>query len=116
MAVDDPLHNCQADPRPLELSVGVQALKRVEHLVGMAHVEARTIILDEYGPAMGGDLGADGYQGIVALGGELPGVAKQVFQRNAQQALVALNDESVFNVHGHATLRTGRHVVGKNGA
>ena len=54
MAVDDPLHNCQADSRPLEFSVGVQPLKRLEHLVGMAHVEARTIILDEYGPAMGG--------------------------------------------------------------
>lgn len=44
MALDDAGNGCQPDAGSLEVARIVQALKRLEQLVGIRHVEARTVV------------------------------------------------------------------------
>jgi hypothetical protein len=46
MTVNDALHCCQTDAGPLELFLGVQALKDAKELPGVLHLEAYPVIRD----------------------------------------------------------------------
>src|SRR6266576_2793286 len=45
--VDDALHGGQPDARPVELILGVQALKHAEQPVGALHVKADAVVANE---------------------------------------------------------------------
>ena len=49
VAVDDPLHDGEADAGALIVLGPVQPLEDAEQLVGVAHVEADAVVLDEIG-------------------------------------------------------------------
>src|SRR5205814_2803538 len=48
--LDDALHGGETDASPLELSACVQPLEYAEELVGVGHIEARTVVADEKYP------------------------------------------------------------------
>src|SRR5438876_8322446 len=50
MPIDDPLDDGKADPGPLVLLGPVHPLEHPEQLVGVAHVEADAVVLDEIHP------------------------------------------------------------------
>src|SRR3546814_15624138 len=63
----------------------VQALKGAKELVGMCHVETRSVVADEIGVLPLVAAAAELDAGRRAPGGELPGVAQQVLQSDLQQ-------------------------------
>ena len=72
-----------------ELARGVQALEWCEQLVGVCGIEARAVV-----PHVAADAGVRGRghpeldRGVVAAGGELPGVVQQVAQGFADESTV----------------------------
>lgn len=47
VAMDDPLHDGQADAGSLILVGEMESLKHAEQLVGIAHIKAHAIVFDE---------------------------------------------------------------------
>src|SRR5437867_386822 len=47
VAMHDALHGCQADPRSLELALGVEALEGAEQPGRVGHVEAGPVVFHE---------------------------------------------------------------------
>src|ERR1043165_2680838 len=91
VAADDALDGRQAHARPPELARAVETLERAEQLCGLGHRETRAVVAGEVEalaaaapPVPGGD------HGLLALRGELPGVAEQVVEHDPQQPLVAI--------------------------
>ena len=71
---------------PGELLGGVQALERLEQLVGVGRVEARAVVAHEE-DALAVALGSapNSMCAVLAAGGELPGVAEQVLQDDVDE-------------------------------
>src|SRR3546814_3920742 len=90
--VDDPLNGGEADAGSGKLAGVVQALKGAKELVGMCHVETRSVVADEIGVLPLVAAAAELDAGRRAPGGELPGVAQQVLQSDLQQLGIAPYD------------------------
>src|SRR5258706_11675220 len=78
MAVDDALHDGQADPGAGKFVRAVQPLKYAEQFPGIAHVEAHAVVahpVDGLGPV---DPGADLDARRALLAGVLAGIADEV--------------------------------------
>src|SRR2546425_1191465 len=92
--MDDTLHRRQADPCAFELFRAVEPLERAEQLLGVGHVEARAVVPYEVGgrAVLLGNAELD--PGGAALSGELPGVAEQVFEHDAQERGVSTHPNS----------------------
>src|SRR4051794_31911983 len=84
VAMDDPLYRRQADPGALELGLVVEPLEGTEQLVGVRHVESRAVVADEVGARPVVLRSPDLDHRVWGLGGELPGVSQQVFERKTQ--------------------------------
>ena len=93
VAADDALDGGEADAGSGELGGGVEALEGGEQLVGEGHVEAGAVVADVVDGGAAGLLAAelDARGGLVA--GELPGVAEEVVEEEAEEVGVALDDE-----------------------
>src|SRR3546814_4814161 len=75
--VDDPLNGGEADAGSGKLAGVVQALKGAKELVGMCHVETRSVVADEIGVLPLVAAAAELDAGRRAPGGELPGDRKR---------------------------------------
>src|SRR5690625_580183 len=91
MPVNHALNGGQANARPRELRLAMEATKGREQLVGMPHVEARAVVADEKHPLAILLPDAEHHAGVVAQGGVLPGVLQHVLQHDPQQVWVALH-------------------------
>src|ERR1700729_3283761 len=94
VAFDDPLDAGQADAGAGELGDRVQPLERLEQLAREGGVEAGPVVADVVAGSGALDCGAPGCGGaeldggVLASGGELPGVLDQVLQHGADQGAV----------------------------
>src|SRR5690625_868174 len=91
MPVNHALNGGQANACARELRLVVEASKVREQLLGMLHVEARTVVPDEEHPFTILLPDAEHHAGVVAQGGVLPGVLQHVLQHDPQQVRVALH-------------------------
>src|SRR5207249_3230183 len=64
----DTLDRGQTDPGTLELAWRVEALERAKELIGVGHVEARSVVPDEVGRLALAFLPAEGDLRLLALG------------------------------------------------
>src|SRR5216117_2490007 len=83
--VHDALHGREPDAGSGIFGCGMQPLERAEELVGIRHVEARSVVADEKGPAPAILQGADFDAWPGRLRGELPGVPDEVIEGGPQQ-------------------------------
>src|SRR5579859_901452 len=88
MAVENALDGSQADPGAWEFGGGMEALEHAKEARRVGHIKAGAIIADEE-DRLGLGKPAKFNEGFGLMGGEFPCVAKQVFQHDPQEALVA---------------------------
>src|SRR5256885_4895750 len=93
--VHDALHGRKPDAGSRVFGRGMQALKRAEELVGVGHVEARSVVADEEGRAAAILQGADFDVRLRRLRGELPRVSNEVVEGGPQQMRIAFGAHSV---------------------
>src|SRR5712691_1837175 len=115
MPVHDALHGREPDAGPGIFGCGMQALERAEKLVGIGHVEARSVVADKKGRASAILQGADFDSGLGRLRGELPRVSDEVIEGGTQQMRVALGvhpfpDRDFHRAAGLALLELTRHL------
>src|SRR5881409_1365174 len=96
VAVEDALHDRQADAGASELALVMQALEGTEQAVGIGHVEADAVVGDEAILLAVVLDHADTDHRLVGLAGELPRVLQQVLHCDLHQRAVGL--------HGHAVV------------
>ena len=89
VTADDAGDGGEADAGALEVLVAVQAVEGVEELVRVVHVEARAVVADEEGLLL--RVPAEVDDGRVYLGGELDGVAEEVFEGDAEELGVGVD-------------------------
>src|SRR6185312_8900655 len=95
MPVHDALHGRKPDPGPLELVRRMKALKNTEQLGLIGRIETGAVITDEVRRLPFDRHHTDLDPRAGALAGELPCVAKQVFQRYPQQRRVPLRTDAI---------------------
>lgn len=95
-----PADGCETDAATGKFGGQVQALEGNKKLVCIGHVETRSIIADKkHRQACSIGLLADGDVGCSTPGGELPGIAKQVFHQYPYQARIPLGDQAGLNMN-----------------
>src|SRR6266545_8046723 len=106
VAPDDPPDRGEADPRAWELGVAVKAFEDVEELPRVGHVEARPVVADEVDalPVLVPVAEFDARPAAFG-GGELPGVAQEVIQRDPEQAGIALGCGAGLDEKLHGAVR-----------
>jgi hypothetical protein len=96
--LDDAVRRRQADARSGEIGLRVQPLERPEQLLDMAHVEPGSVVANEEGVRVAcWRVHADLDDRPVGPGGELPGIPKEVLQRNSQQPGIGVGEQLVLN-------------------
>src|SRR5919108_4536467 len=88
VAVDDALDRGEPDARARELVGRVQPLKRAEQLGRVGHIEAGAVVAYVKRPPPVVCRDADVHMRGRALARELPGIAEQVLQHDAQQSRI----------------------------
>jgi len=99
VAVDHALDDRQPNAHAGKFILGVRALECAEELSRALHVEAHSVITDELDPVTIALLGTKLDPGFRVPAGELPGIAQQVAESQAQQAFVASGDEAFVHIH-----------------
>src|ERR1700734_2551185 len=93
VAFDDPLHAGQADAGAGEIGDRVEPL---EQLVDKRGIEASPVVADVTAdPGVPGRSSTELDGGVLAFGGELPGVLDQVLQHGADQGAVRGDPDAV---------------------
>src|SRR5260370_19279559 len=115
MAVHDALHGGQADARAGKFALVMEALECPEQATGVSGIESGAIIAHEIGRCSV----ASGFSEFDArrlpLGGEFTGVAKQVFQDDAQEMGVAGGFETLLDLNLGIALGMSAGQLGDNG-
>src|SRR5580693_10642828 len=84
----------------------MQSLERLEQLPGVRGVEASAVVAHEKAAAGGPVWGHPEFDcGVVASGGELPGVVQQVLQYRADKRRVCRGQGRLFDGEPHMTVR-----------
>ncbi len=86
----------ETDSGAFEIFVAMKSVESVEELVGVGHVETGTIVADK--PSILFFVPAELDERVRELGGELGGIAEEVFEGDADELRVALDFESGFNL------------------
>src|SRR5579859_6027451 len=81
---DDPLHRGEADPRAVELRLGVEALKRRKKSLRGIHIESSTVVTDEEHGLLDAFYLADFNRRDGALRRKLPPIPQQVLEHHRQ--------------------------------
>jgi hypothetical protein len=89
VAPNNPLHCRQPNAGPVKLVASVQALERTKELIGVGHIEASPIVSNDKCRHAVDLRRLESDPGVRTFRGKLPGVAQQVFQRDAQQLIVS---------------------------
>src|SRR5262249_53983716 len=103
--IDDALDDGEPDTAALELARRVQPLKRREELVRILHVEAGAVVAHEADAAPFRRRRTELDFRTGHLRGELPCVAEEVLEQNAQQPRVALAGHARFDMTFHSPVR-----------
>ncbi len=85
MTMHNALHGRQSDACALEFNGSMEALKGTEWLTGISHIESRTIITDEISGVAILLFSTEGDLCRLPLRSKLPGIPKQVIQRNSNE-------------------------------
>src|SRR5688500_17994525 len=96
--MDHALHRGQAYPGAAELLRAVQPLERTEQLVREAHVEAGAVVAHEEYAALAVAHGADLDPRMLDARRELPGIANQVVEHDAQQLRIGIGVQAIPDV------------------
>src|SRR5581483_11240515 len=104
---DDALDRRQPDTGAGVDRAVVQALERVEELAGILHLETGAVVAHEERLARFGVGVPELDLRRLTAGSELPGIADEVFERDAHQARVALGDQPGSNGYLGLALRRG---------
>jgi hypothetical protein len=101
MAMEDPLHRGQANPRSWKLTAGMQSLEWSKQLVGIGHVETCPVVsYIELRPGLvpiASIAGAEFNARMRALATELDGIIEEVGQRDLKQMRIALRAQTGLN-------------------
>src|SRR5882762_7553162 len=113
--VYDALHGREPDAGSGVFVRGMQALKRAEELVGIGHLETRTVVADKIGRASAILQGTDFDAGLGRLRGELPRVSYKVIEGGPQQMRIAFGahpvpDRDFHRAAGLALLQLAHHL------
>src|SRR6266516_2675332 len=116
VAVHDALHGREPDAGAGIFGCGMKALKRAEKLVGIGHVEARSVVADKKGRAPAILQGADFDAGLGRLRGELPRVSDEILEGDPQQMRVSFGkhpvpDRDFHRAGGLALLQLAHHLL-----
>src|ERR1700722_5343222 len=113
---DDPLDAGQADAGTGEIGNRVEPLERLEQLVDEGGIEAGPVVAD-----VAADVGVPGRSsaeldgGVLAFGGELPGVLDQVLQHGADQGAVRGDPDAVVDGEADGATRLAGVQLGAEG-
>src|SRR5581483_10416382 len=116
VAVDDALHDRQADAGPLEIFGAMQPLEHAKELVGVFHVEADSVVADEEDPFTAVVAGADLHRRAVTLARILECVVDQVHEHLLEQRRVAADGWQLANGNLYRTpfrvrMQFGEHLL-----
>jgi len=100
MPRDDPLYGRQTDPGAFKLGIQVQPLKWGKEFVCVGHVKSGPVISDEKYGLVPFVFLTNSDLCLRVFGGEFPGVSKQVFEDDGDQAFVAVCLESISDPDG----------------
>src|SRR5512142_1256719 len=90
---NDPLPACQTDTSSRKLADRMQTLKNAEQLIGISHIETDPIVAYIKRPLLDVRFLSEFDLCPVLFGGELPGIAQQVLQDNAQEVWIAFHHQ-----------------------
>ena len=100
---------CQANTGAGEFRSQVQSLECYKKFVGLRHVKPGPVVGDkEHGKPCRIRVLTDTNRRMRKMRGELPGIAQQVFQNDANQARVTMGKKPFFNVYRHIPVRLSR--------
>ena len=93
MAAEDAVHDGQAYAGAFEFRCRVEPLKRVEQFICMGHVKTGAVVAHEVNRLAVSLRHPDLNLRHGPVLRELPGIAQQVVERNAEQVGIALNEQ-----------------------
>ena len=106
MALQNAVHGCQSDAAAFKFRFVVQAVKWLEQVGRKSHVKASAVVAHKQRLATAFEAGhsakVDGR--LIAVARVLPGVANQVFKRDACELAVAVSIDAWLDRHQHLPL------------
>ena len=91
MPVNNALHSGQADARPFEILLAMEALEDSKKFIGILGIETHTIVADKNRDGANGVDCADLYHSGLSAAGKFQRITKQIIENQFQQARVAVN-------------------------
>src|SRR5216684_3722709 len=105
VAIHDPAHSREPDPRSREVGHRVKSLKWREESFRVRLIESGAVVLHVEGGLTIILERTKLHAGTGRLGRELPGIAEEVLQEDLDKTRIALGDKTVFDDESHASMR-----------